>query len=190
MRAGVAAAAAAVCAGLLAASPARADWTWNIGYQNPVVSTWGLNLFYIGSQWGFEVGLGYIDAHASDSPGADKTNSSNNSSSNNSSSNGTTNGKTTTTLNAAGDVNGKYFLSGGTVRPYLQAGIGIGLGLSGTSSEVAPLPSHPEGFAAGTGEGYGGIGLLIGSNSFYVYGAYNLNADKNGFLQAGLGFGL
>ena len=48
----------AALAGLGASTPARADWTWNVGYQNPAGSTFGLNLLYLGTQWGIEFGVG------------------------------------------------------------------------------------------------------------------------------------
>ena len=158
-------AAALVALGLLAAgaaTPARADggWTLNIGYQNPVVSTWGLNLLYIGSSWGFEAGLGWVDLQNHNTTDQ--------------------NGKTTTntSFHAAGDVNLKYFLSDGSLRPYLQAGVAVGLG------------ADNNGAGAGAGDGFGGIGLLLGSAKLYAYGSYNINVAHYTFAQAGIGFGL
>ena len=149
---------AAALAGL--APSARADWTVNAGYHNPIVSTYGLNLLYIGSEWGFEAGLGWVDIHDQKTTDA--------------------NGKETTDtqFHAAGDVDLKYFLSSGTVRPYLQGGVAVGIGATNG------------GAGAGAGDGFGGIGLLIGSPKLYIYGSYNMNAAKDDFVQAGIGVGL
>lgn len=39
---------------------AQANWTWNIGYQNPPGALVGVNLMYLGTQWAFEAGVGSI----------------------------------------------------------------------------------------------------------------------------------
>ena len=145
------------CSLLLLASPAVADWTWNVGYHNPAGSTVGLNLLYLGPTFGFEAGLGWIDVRA-DSDDDKKTDGS---------------------FAAAGDVNLKYFVSSGKVRPYAQAGVAIGFGARTGS-----------GAGASTGGGFAGLGLLIGSPSFYGYGAYDLDGSRSAFVQAGLGFDL
>ncbi len=155
------------CSLLLLASPAAADWTWNVGYHNPAGSTVGLNLLYLGQTFGFEAGLGWLDVRAdSDDSKDDKVNSDDDK-------------KTGGSFAAAGDVNLKYFFGSGTFRPYAQAGVGVGLGARTGS-----------GAGASTGGGFAGLGLLIGSPSFYGYGAYNLDGSRNAFGQAGLGFDL
>ncbi len=152
--------------GLVVAAPAAVagDWTWNIGYHNPVVSTFGLNLLWFGQDFGFEAGIGWIDVNSSTAKKKDDTSGAD--------------GKETTHVTVAGGLNGKYFLTGGKLRPYLQAGIGIGIGASA---------GEHSGIGAGTGAGYGGIGLMAGSPGFYGYGAFNIDGSKDTFLQAGLG---
>ncbi|MBX3019971.1 MAG: hypothetical protein KF767_18940 [Bdellovibrionaceae bacterium] len=45
--------------------PARADWTWNIGYHNPAGAEVGLNLLHFWNNWAFEIGAGYFNAQDS-----------------------------------------------------------------------------------------------------------------------------
>jgi hypothetical protein len=155
---------------------ARAEWTWNVGYHNPAVSTWGLNLLYLGPQWGFETGIGWVDVSSTKSTDPKSGDAS-----------ATDDGKAkaektrTTRLNLAGDVDVKYFLASGKLRPFLQAGLGVGIGAAAGADS---------GFGAGTGGGFAGLGLLIGGPSFYVYGSYNWTGRSSTFAQAGLGFGL
>lgn len=54
-----------ICLSLLCCSVAKADWTWNLGYQNPAGSTVGLNFLHFWSNWAFEIGVGYINAQDS-----------------------------------------------------------------------------------------------------------------------------
>jgi len=144
-------------------SQANANWTLNLGYQNPVVSTWGLNLLYIGSQWGFEVGVGWVDAEAN----VDEAENNNNNQDRD---------KNKASIEIAGDVDLKYFFTSGTARPFLQGGFGVGLGAKAG-----------EGAGAGTGGGFVGLGILLGSPSVYGYGSFNINGSDHSFLQAGLG---
>jgi hypothetical protein len=148
----------------LAASPARAEWTINAGYHNPVVSDWGLNLFYWGSKCGFETGVGYVNAHSettTNAQGEKETKS--------------------TTFTAAGDVDIKFLLASSGVRPYLQGGFAVGLGAKTGSAGGA---------GAGVGGGFAGLGLLFGSPGLYAYCSFNLDGARDGFLQAGLGTSL
>ena len=102
---------------ILCSSSASANWTLNVGYQNPIVSTWGLNLLYIGSHWGLEAGVGWIDAKANiDNDGNDSTN------------NNDTGDDDSASIKVAGDIDLKYFFSSGAARPFLQGGFGVGLG--------------------------------------------------------------
>lgn len=160
----------AVC-GLLPAHAAYATgWGWNVGYHNPAGATVGLNLQYLGASWAFETGIGWLDVRQ------DKQPSGGSSSSNNSSSN---DGKTTTSVTASGDVDVKYFLTGGGggggVRVYLQGGVGVGLGAGSGGAGI------------GTGGGFGGLGLLFGGSKVYAYAAYDLDSARDGFVQAGIG---
>lgn len=146
-----------------------ANWSLNIGYNNPPGATIGINFLKTFSKnLGFEVGIGWVHIKASDDDDD-----------NNSSSNQNDNDKDDSTkLAVAGDVNLKYFFSSGTVKPYLQGGFGVGVGASlGDDTDAG----------AGVGGGFGGLGLMIGGQSFYVYGSLNL-ASGGTFLQGGVGF--
>ena len=142
---------------------AEAAWTVNGGYHNPVFSTYGLNFLYLGSNWGFETGLGWVDLKAQ---------------SDNAASGSKTNGAS---VGMAGDVNLKYVLGSGKIRPYGQAGVGLGLGAAAGKTT---------GFAVGTGAGFLGLGLLLGTPDFYLYGSGNVAGSSTAVLQAGVGFGL
>lgn len=152
------------------ASVAEANWTVNVGYQNPVVSSWGLNLLYIGSSWGFEVGVGWIDANANiDGDDDDDGNGKNDEADDD---------DDKASLALAGDVDVKYFFMPGSARPFAQAGFGVGFGA--TAGDDA-------GAGAGTGGGFAGVGILLGSPTFYGYGSFNVNGSDHTFVQAGLG---
>jgi hypothetical protein len=152
---------------LLSGSPAHADWTWNLSYQNPAVSTFGVNLFYMGNPWGFEVGLGWIDVDASKRDEEEDKDD------------GKKKDDDSARIRLAGDVDVKYMLASGKFRPYVQGGFGVGLGADSDA-----------GAGASTGGGFAGLGILAGSPSFYVYGTYNINGSRHDFVQAGLGFDL
>lgn len=80
-------------------SNAYANFTLNLGYQNPVGSTVGLNLLYLAQPLSFEIGVGWIQA--STDPAM--------------------------RLALGGDLDLKYFFSASGLRPYLQAGLGYGI---------------------------------------------------------------
>ncbi len=138
----------------VSSSTAHANWTLNVGYQNPIVSTWGLNLLYIGSRWGFETGIGWIDAETGTDKNDDKDSKA--------------------SIHIAGDVDLKYFFSSGTARPFIQGGFGVGLG---AQSEVGAGAGTGGGFA-GVGillgspklYGYGSYNLGSSENSFVQAG--------------------
>jgi len=157
----------------LVATPALANWSLNLGYQNPAVSTFGVNFLYHGSNWHFETGIGWIDADASvDEDDDDDTSGSDDKDKDDD--------KDTAGLSLAGDVDLKYLFSSGGLRPFIQAGFGIGVGARAGDGA---------GFGAGTGGGFFGGGLFLGSPSFYGYGSYNLGGGGgDGFVQAGIGF--
>ena len=148
--------------------PERADanWTLNLGYHNPPGATVGVNFLYLSSGWAFEIGIGWVDADATDDEDDDSTNSSDDD-------------EDSVTVRASGGLNFKYFLSGGGLRPYLQIGVGAGVGAKA---------GDDSGVGAGVGGGYGGLGILAGGRDLYVYGSYNIGSGSNGFLQAGFGF--
>jgi hypothetical protein len=178
---------AAVCGAALLgfaldASLAHAAWSVNAGYHNPAGSTYGLNLLYQGQKWGFEVGVGYIDAQTIEE--ADKKNGdeTDDAAAADETSDDKAKKKTTgANVNLGGDVNLKYFLASGGARPYLQAGVGVGLG--------ATAGKHT-GLGAGTGEGFAGLGIIFGRDAVYAYVSYNITASKLTFAQVGIGVGL
>lgn len=148
---------------LMVATPARAEWTLNLGYQNPAVSTFGVNFLHFWTNWAFEIGVGWVDINA-----REKTSKNDDD---------TTTTSKKASFAAAGDVDFKYLFSSGGVRPFLQGGMGIGIGAA-----------SDEGLGAGMGGGFFGGGLFFGSPSFYGYASYNLSGSKEGFLQGGIGF--
>lgn len=147
----------ALCFFMLTSGVAKANWSLNIGYQNPVVATWGLNLLYLGNQFGFEAGVGWVDVdgQVADDDEEDRA-----------------------SVRVAGDVDLKYFFNSGGARAFIQGGFGVGFGAAAGDGGGA---------GAGTGGGFAGIGLLVGSPSVYAYGSLNLNGSQDSFFQAGLG---
>ena len=148
----------ALIALLVVAAPARGEWTANVGYHNPITATYGLNLLYLGRSWGFEAGIGWLDLYSSKDSSSDT--------------------KRHTSASVVGDVNLKYFLTTGSVRPYLQGGFGAGVGASNS------------GAGASVGGGFAGIGVMLGSTSVYFYGSYTVDASHNNIAQGGLGVAL
>jgi len=149
---------------LAVSRPAMANWTLNLGYQNPAGSSYGVNFLYFGQQWGFEIGIGWMELKAKDSDDAN---------------NGTNNNdkKDNASLKVAGDIDVKYFFSGRSLRPYAQLGFGYGAGAA---------VGEDAGAGVATGAGFAGIGLIAGDPGFYGYASFNVGAGS--FLQAGLGF--
>ncbi len=146
---------------------AYGNWTLNLGYHNPVGATYGVNMLYFGSKWAFEAGLGWArvtktttDEQTTASEGDDKEDLS---------------------VSFGGDIDGKYLFGSGSLRPYLQAGIGAGFG--------ATVGDHSDA-GAGVGGLFLGAGLLIGAPKLYVYGSAIAGAhtDSDISWQAGLGF--
>ena len=163
---------------------ARASWTVNAGYHNPAVSTYGLNLLNIGTNWGFEVGVGWIDVAVQDDDSKSLLHVPAPATAESGAARRVLRDETKFTL--AGGASLKYFFSSGKVRPYLQGGADFGIG--------ATTGKDGDGKDGGAGASafgpYGGLGLLIGSPSFYIYGAYNLAEHQNTFAQAGIGIGI
>lgn len=124
---------------LLFSTGAIAGWTANIGYNNPPGAI-GLNFLYLGSKWGFEAGIGKVNANSTTDDSSTKSDES------------------ASSLALSGDLNLKYFLSKGTFSPYFQGGVGAGLGASNS------------GVGAGLGGGFLGLGLMIGNEGFHLYG--------------------
>lgn len=143
-------------------SPVHAGgWSWNIGYQNPANASWGLNFLYRSSKWGFELGIGRLDVDSEDTNDNNKDDSTN--------------------ISLGGDMDLKYFFSGGSVQPFVQGGFLTGLG--GHTGDHS-------GLGAGTGSGFGGLGIMANASSWYVYASYNLASYHADFIQAGIGFNL
>ncbi len=162
-------------AGFFAMAPdCFADWTLNVGYHNPRPATYGVNFLYIGTSWGFEAGIGWLDVNAEKSADDDDVDAKNGTANDDAKDDGDA------SFAIAGDVDLKYFLASGGARPYLQFGIGAGFGADDDS-----------GFDAGAGGPFGGIGLLAGSPSLYLYVAASVDGAANDpRLEAGIGFDL
>ncbi|WP_234996138.1 hypothetical protein [Pseudobacteriovorax antillogorgiicola] len=150
-------------------SPVLANWTLNLGYHNPPGATVGVNFLYFSSDWAFEVGIGWVDADAEtddeDDDAADTSDDDD---------------EDSVSVRASGALNFKYFLGSGGFRPYLQIGVGAGIG--------AKAGDDDSGVGAGVGGGYGGLGIMAGSPSFYGYASYNIGRGSDGFIQLGFGF--
>ncbi len=156
--------------GVLATTPAAANgWTLNLGYQNPAVSTYGLNFLHFWTDWAFEIGIGWVDVDSQANKDDDTD------------SGGEDDDSASAALSIAGDLDMKYMLAGGKFRPYVQGGVGYGIGAAA---------GDDAGFGAGIGGVFVGIGLLAGSPDLYVYAAYSVFSSKAGFIQAGVGFGM
>jgi len=152
-------------AGFCLATPSYADWTLNLGYHNPVNANLGVNFLYWGSQWNFEVGIGWAEARAKATDDADDT----------------TGEKDDDEVRAAvaGDLNVKYRLTTGSVAPYLQLGIG-----AWTAAQVGDRSDAD----ADLGGPFAGVGLMFGKPNIYAYAAYNVFRSNEGQFQAGIGF--
>lgn len=155
---------------LTGSATAFGNWTMNLGYRNPPGAQYGLNFLYWGSQWGFELGVGYVDLDALDLDDEDDEDTATAEADSE---------EESVRLAATGAVNVKYFMARGTLTPYLQGGLGAATALeAGDTNDLN----------AGVGGIYGGLGLLIGSPSFHVYGCFLIGARGSSGLQAGLGF--
>jgi hypothetical protein len=151
--------------GLCLASPGYANWTLNLGYHNPMNADLGVNFLYWGSQWNFEVGIGWVDADAKATDDANDT--------------ATEKDDDGVGLALAGDLNVKYRFMTGVFAPYVQVGIG-----AWTSAAVGDQTDAN----ADLGGPFAGIGLMLGKPNFYGYAAYNVDKNENDQVQAGIGF--
>jgi hypothetical protein len=149
--------------GGLVASPSYANWTLNLGYHNPMNAKLGANFLYWGSQWNFEIGIGWVDGDAKATDDKDEA----------------VKDDDKVAFAAAGDVNLKYRFTTGAVAPYLQVGLGASTGASVGDQTDAD---------ANLGGPFAGIGLMLGKPAFYGYAAYNLTKSEDGHFQAGIGF--
>lgn len=128
----------------LQAKASGQGWSWNIGQNNPPGADYGLNFFYLGDNFGFEIGIGGIQT--------DETKS---------------NGQKSDTFAINGAASLKYlFRSGQVFRPYLQAGTSSGFNVTSTNDDTSA------GVGLG-GQGYTGIGFFLIGNPFYFYASYN-----------------
>ncbi|MCX6128150.1 MAG: hypothetical protein NTX25_03685 [Proteobacteria bacterium] len=148
----------------LASSPIYANWTFNLGYHNPMNAKFGLNLLYWGSQWNFEAGVGWFDGDVRATDDKNETNKDDDG----------------VSVALAGDINFKYRFSTATVAPYLQIGLGASTGATVGDNNDA---------GANLGGPFIGAGLMLGKPNLYGYAAYNISSSQNsGQFQAGLGF--
>jgi hypothetical protein len=153
------------CMGLGVASPGYANWTLNLGYHNPMNADLGVNFLYWGSQWNFEIGIGWLDAKAKATDDADDEENDKD--------------DDNVGLSLAGDLNVKYRFTTGGIAPYVQIGLGAWTGASvGDDTDAG----------ADLGGPFAGLGLMFGKPNFYAYVAYNVNKAKDGQVQAGIGF--
>lgn len=152
---------------LLVSNNAFANWTLNLGYQNPLNALIGVNFMRFSGNWGFEIGIGWVDLTTIDTDKEDKPSTRNN------------NDDEDDTAHAAiaGEIDIKYFFSSGSVRPFLQGGFGAGV--------AAEVGKHIDA-DAGVGGPFIGGGLFMGSPQFYGY-ISTIFADHLP-LQAGIGF--
>jgi hypothetical protein len=170
--------AAAAC--LAALTPARADWTANVGYHNPYGSTYGLNALYWGQKIGFELGVGWVDVSAeTNGNDPDEKKDEDGDGDVDQADEDERKRDAEARLVVAGEADLRYFLASGTVSPYLQGGFGLGFS--------AKAGEGDSGAGAGTGGGFAGLGLMLGSKSFHGYAALNLDGNQNPFFQAGIG---
>ncbi len=148
---------------LLLSDRTLANWTLNLGYHNPLNAQVGINFMRLSGNWGFEVGIGWIDLDTIDTD-KDKKDPD-------------TKGDDTAHAAIAGELDLKYFFSSGSVRPFLQGGFGTGI-----AAEVGKKIDA----GAGIGGPFIGGGLFFGSPGFYAY-LSTIFADHFP-LQAGIGF--
>lgn len=143
---------------------ALANWTLNVGYHNPTHATYGVNFLYLGSQWGFEVGVGWLDfATVNTDDPENKEDAADD----------------TARGVIAGDVDVKYFFKGSGLRPYAQVGSGAFVGAAAGKKFAG---------AAGLGGLFYGLGVFAGSPKFYGYLSALLDGHEHLSLQAGVGF--
>ncbi len=134
---------------------ARANgWSWSLGYNNPPGATVGINFMHLWTNWAFEVGVGAIEAKNEDDTNSDTDKK---------------------TLHVGGDVDLKYLFGNSWFRPYIQAGMGAGVGIKSDDDTSA---------GAGVGGSYCGGGVFLMGNPFYLYASLNTGT----FVQVGLGF--
>lgn len=151
---------------LLSSKVARADWTLNLGYHNPVYSNLGVNFLYWGSQWNFEVGIGWIDGNAQSAEDRDN--------------NGTNEEDNHVSAAAAGDIDIKYRFMTGAFAPFIQGGFG-----ASTWAKVG----DDSGADANIGGPFVGAGFFLGKQSFHVYIAGNYMIEsEDSQIQGGIGF--
>lgn len=156
----------------LVSTNAFADWTLNLGYHNPINSKLGVNFLYWGSQWNFEVGIGYVDSEVHEED---------DNATNNGTASDDNNDDDHVSASVAGDIDIKYRLMTGTFAPYVQGGFGAWTG--------AKVGEEDSGADADVGGPFVGVGFFIGKPSFHVYFGGNYMIDpETTQLQGGVGF--
>lgn len=147
---------------------AWANWTLNLGYHNPLNAQIGLNFLRMGSNWGFEVGIGWVDMDTIDTDKDNDRTSGNNTN---------TTEDDTARAAIAGEIDLKYFFGSGGFRPFLQGGMGAAV--------AAEVGKHLDA-GAGLGGAFLGGGLLMGTPKFYGYVSASVINDV--IVQGGIGF--
>ena len=157
---------------LLKSTNAFANWTMNLGYHNPVNSKLGANFLYWGSQWNFELGIGWVDGSANADDDDDDNDTANGG-------NGDDDDDHVAAY-AAGDLDLKYRFLTGTFAPYVQGGFG--------ASTYAKVGDN-SGADANVGGPFVGVGFFIGKPAFHVYVAGNYLIDPDTTqIQGGIGW--
>lgn len=124
---------------LVATPPCLAQFTLNLGYQNPAPALLGLNGQYLLPNLAIEVGLGWANLKPDEEEESDKRRA---------------------TLTLLGGVNLKYLFLTGAFRPYLEGGFTLQNNYYLATKLGADLSTGPPFF---------GFGALIGSAPLYGY---------------------
>jgi hypothetical protein len=139
---------------VIPSAASASPWGILLGYNNPAGSNLGLNFLYqSGGSWGFEFGVGGLYSSASD---------------------------TNKSLSTWGDIDVKWFPSGGLWKGYLEGGLSVSLGTSSATGS---------GLAAGSPFVGGGIMHSGQSLIFHLTADYKINS-RTVYPSAGLGFKL
>lgn len=139
---------------------ASANWTANVGYHNPSGSLIGINFMYLNQDFATELGIGWLQVSSEKNGSSDQEE------------------EESLFLGLSGDLNMKYFLTSGSIRPYGQ--VGFAMNFSGQLGEQNEASGNVDG-------AFVGAGILAGKPSFYAYTSINTRNVENYFYQFGVG---
>jgi hypothetical protein len=141
---------------VLPATSLAKGWGVGVGYHNPVGADLGVSFLYAGQSFAFETAIGALDLQGDDD------------------------GESGAGLALAGDVDLKI-LFGSQIRPYVEVGVGFGLGAG----------SDGGGVSVGQGGGFAGGGVFMPGNSVYgLVGGDYIFASKRAQIMATIGLWL